>query len=232
MCRFLPWLHVALALGAMHSLVPNPFLLLYVVIEWIGSNSCLDRVTSTLFSSLRPPSILGWMEGQVTASSLGTWTLAIFIHMKFFSVGTSFLGPMGLSILGLLIPLFILMGLPILLLSTVLILFMGLPVLSLTGLLIFVGLPVSSLTGLLIFMGLPVLSLTGLLILMSLPVSSLRGLLIFTGFPVPCLTWSFLTLMTVSTAALVVLLFLCLVALLLTMTLPGLDLSVALLTTV
>lgn len=204
MCRFLPWLHVALALGAMHSLVPNPFLLLYIVIEWIGSNSCLDRVTSTLFSSLRPPSILGWMEGQVTASSLGTWTLAIFIHMKFFSVGTSFLGPMGLSILGLLIPLFILMGLPILLLSTVLILFMGLPVLSLTG----------------------------LLILMSLPVSSLRGLLIFMGFPVPCLTWSFLTLMTVSTTALVVLLFLCLVALLLTMTLPGLDLSVALLTTV
>ena len=142
MCRFLPWLRVALALGAMHSLVPNPFLLLYVVIEWIGSNSCLDRMTSTLFSSLGPPSILGWMEGQVTASSLGAWTLAIFIHMEFFSVGISLLGPLGLLILGLLIPLFILMGLLILLSSTVLILFMGLPVSSLKGLLILTSLPV------------------------------------------------------------------------------------------
>lgn len=88
------------------------------------------------------------------------------------------------------------------------------------------------LVSLFLLMGLLILLLLAILILfMGLPVLSLMVLLIFMGLPVLFLIWSFLTLITMSTLDLVALLFLCLVVLPLTTTLPRLGLAVALLAT-
>lgn len=148
-------------------------LLLEIVVEGVGSNCCLGRVISTLFSFLGPTPALGWMEGQVTVSSLGALVLVILIHVEFFSVGTASLGSMGLSILGPLIFLFLLMGW-----LTILIFFMRLPVLSVAVLLIFMGFPAPCLMALFLFMGLPVPCLTwSFLTLMTMSTTDLVTLL-------------------------------------------------------